>query len=247
MSISKNDDELLISRISDLYEQSAQWHKPAFTKFLNEQEISVCLAALKSFGITDYTLYGGYEGCQRAVLGFGAEPSDFPITAIEFTHRRQDRIRHPQMLGTILSTGLDRSVVGDIICRDGCTTVFVLSNQCDYIMSRVDKVAGIGVKSKKADLSCFEYTPEFKELYFTVASLRLDNLVAAVTGLSREKTASLIMSGAVFKNQVQMLNVSEKLQTGDTVSVRKYGKFILFGIGSLTKKGRIKISVKQFI
>lgn len=247
MGIKNDNDEILISRISDLYYQSLERQQPAFTRFLNEQEISVCVNALKNFGISDFMFFGGYEGSQRSVLGFNAEKDDFPISAIEFIYRPQDKVKHPQMLGTILSTGLERSVVGDIICKEGKAFVFVISNQCDYIMSRVDKVAGIGVKSKKAVLSDFSYTPEFKDLSLSIASLRLDNFVAAVTGLSREKSAALILSGSVFKNQIQVFNVSEKIRSGDVFSIRKYGKFILSQTGSLTKKRRIKIAVKQFI
>jgi len=38
--------------------------------FLNESEISICIEALKDFGITDYYFFGGYENSQRKVLGF---------------------------------------------------------------------------------------------------------------------------------------------------------------------------------
>ncbi|MBQ9673769.1 MAG: hypothetical protein IJV39_03995 [Ruminococcus sp.] len=247
MNTPGDNNGLLISRISDLYYLALERNKPVFSKFLNEQEISVCLNALKDFGISDYKFFGGYNGSQRAVLGFFAENEDFPITPVEFTYRRQDVLNHSQFLGTILSTGLERAVIGDIICQQGKTYVFVLSNHCDYIISRVDKVARVGVKSKKADLSGFTYSLKFKEVDYTVSSLRLDNIVAAITGLSREKTRVLILSGVVFKNQIQTDNVSAKVEAGDTFSIRKYGKFILSEIGTLTKKGRIKIRVKQFI
>ncbi|MGN0477265.1 MAG: YlmH/Sll1252 family protein, partial [Ruminococcus sp.] len=197
--------------------------------------------------ITDYSFYGGYDNSQRKILGFFAHKDDFPLSIIEFKYRKQDNLNHRQFLGTILSTGLKRSVVGDIICLEGVTYVFILSNQADYVMSQVDRVARVGVKSKVINLSDFSYTPKFSSKEYSVSSLRLDNIVAVITGLSREKTRNLILSGNVFVNYLQQDNISGKVNTQDVLSIRKYGKFILDDLCGQTKKGRYKIIIKQYI
>ena len=103
--MSKNIDEkdILISRISDLYYLSMERNKPEFTSFLNESEISICIEALKDFGIPDYYFFGGYENSQRKVLGFFAKEEEYPISIIEYKYRKQDKLTHRQFLGTILS------------------------------------------------------------------------------------------------------------------------------------------------
>ncbi|MGN0460526.1 MAG: YlmH/Sll1252 family protein [Ruminococcus sp.] len=247
MAKSCDDNDILISRISDLYYLACERNKPTFTQFLNEQEISVCIEGLKSFGITDYSFYGGYDNSQRKILGFFARDDDFPLSIIEFKYRKQDALNHRQFMGTILSTGLKRSVVGDIICLEGVTYVFILSSQADYVMSQVDRVARVGVKSKIINLSDFDYTPRFSYKEYSVSSLRLDNIVAVITGLSREKTRNLILGGNVFVNYLQQDNISGKINTQDVLSIRKYGKFILEDLCGQTKKGRYKIIIKQYI
>lgn len=247
MAKSIDENDILISRISDLYYLACERNKPTFTQFLNEQEISVCIEGLKSFGITDYSFYGGYENSQRKILGFFAEKDDFPVAIIEFKYRKQDTLNHRQFLGTILSTGLKRSVLGDIICLEGVTYVFILSNQADYVMSQLDRIARVGVKSRIINLNDFNYTPKFSFKEYSVSSLRLDNIVAGITGLSREKTRNLILSGNVFVNYLQKDNISYKINTKDVLSIRKYGKFILDGVIGQTKKGRYKIIIKQYI
>lgn len=241
-----NENDILISRISDLYYLSQERNKPEFTQFLNEREISVCLEALNDFGFDNFSFYGGFDNSQRKILGFSACKDDFPISIIEFTYRRQDNLNHRQFLGTILSTGLKRSVVGDIICMEGKTYVFILSNQSDYVINQIDRIARVGVKSRLIALSDFSYTPKFDSKDCTVASLRLDNLVSAITGLSREKTRSVILSGNVFLNYLENKNVSAKVDADDTISIRKYGKFILQEVSGLTKKGRQKIKIKHY-
>ena len=62
-------------------------NKPEFTSFLNESEISICIEALKDFGITDYCFFGGYENSQRKVLGFFAKEEEYPISIIEYKYR----------------------------------------------------------------------------------------------------------------------------------------------------------------
>lgn len=247
--MSKNIDEkdILFSRISDLYYLSMERNKPEFTSFLNESEISICIEALKDFGITDYYFFGGYENSQRKVLGFFAKEEEYPISIIEYRYRKQDKLTHRQFLGTILSTGLNRNVIGDIVCMEGKTYVFVLENQAEYILSQINRIAKVGVKSKIVTLDNFDYTPTFKYHDYTVASLRLDAVVAAITGLSREKVRTLMLSGNVFKNYIEDTNISDKVSQDDIISIRKYGKFILDDINGLTKKGRQKIKIKQYI
>lgn len=247
MAVNCEKNDILISRISDLYYLACERNKPTFTHFLNEQEISVCIEGLKSFGITDYCFYGGYDNSQRKLLGFFAKKDDFPFSIIEFKYRKQDVLNHRQFLGTILSTGLKRSVVGDIICLEGVTYVFILSNQADYVLSQIDRVARVGVKSKVINFSDFNYTPKFSSKEYSVSSLRLDNIVAVITELSREKTRNLILGGNVFVNYLQQDNISGKINTKDVLSIRKYGKFILDDLCGQTKKGRYKIIIKQYI
>ena len=242
-----SENEILVSRISDLYYKSIERNCPSFTSFLNEQEISVCLSALKDFGMTDYSFFGGYNNSQRKVLGFSAIEDEFPISIIEFRYRKQDTLNHRQFLGTLLSTGLKRSVIGDIICKEGITYVFAISNQAEYIISQVTRVARVGVKSKLIKLNDFTYTPEFKFYNYSVASLRLDAVVSAITGLSRDKTRTLILSKSVLVNHLEVDNLSARLNISDTISIRKYGRYVLEEVGGLTKKGRQKIIIKQYI
>ena len=117
----------------------------------------------------------------------------------------------------------------------------MLENQAEYILSQINRIAKVGVKSKIVTLDNFDYTPTFKYHDYTVASLRLDAVVAAITGLSREKVRTLMLSGNVFKNYIEDTNISDKVSQDDIISIRKYGKFILDDINGLTKKGRQKI------
>ena len=59
--------------------------------------------------------------------------------------------------------------------------------------------------------------------------------------------AELIASGKVQVNWVDCTKSDRQLAEGDTVSARGFGKFRLTEVGGLTKKGRVAVTVRQFL
>ena len=102
------------------------------------------------------------------------------------------------------------------------------------------------MKISDADLSKLPKGRGTEDLSLVVSSLRLDNIVAAVTGLSREKTKSLIFAGNVSLNYIQTMNVSQPVAEGGVLIIRGKGKYILNAVMGETKKGRIRISLIHF-
>lgn len=242
-------DELFCSKIDDLISLSALRHKPCFSPFLTEREQHIALQYLSLVCCESFMLYGGYDECERKMLGvFYDEPSseDFPVSAIEFKYRSCDKLSHRDFLGSLMGLGIERDTVGDILVSDGRTVVFVKTDIKNYIISQISKIGRVGVTIKDADLNNLPQGRGKEEKQLTVSSLRLDNIVAAVCNLSREKTSGIILSGNVNVNYDLCQNVSRKMSEGDVFSVRGYGKFILNGTNGETKKGRLRISVIYF-
>lgn len=116
----------------------------------------------------------------------------------------------------------------------------------DYVKSQISKVGRIGVKVADADLSKLPQGRGFEEKTYIVSSLRLDNIVAAVCKLSREKTRTVIMSDSACVNFEETKNVSLNLKENDVFTIRGKGKFVLKSILGTTGKGRIRISVIHY-
>ena len=74
----------------------------------------------------------------------------------------------------------------------------------------------------------------------------LSFIVAAVSGLSREKTKSVILSGNVTLNFIECTNISKTVNEGDTLTIRGKGKFKINGVLGETKKHRIRISIIHY-
>lgn len=242
-------DELFCSKIDDAITLSITRQKPYFLSFMSERKQAVALKYLKQIGYDNYLFYGGYPDSERKMLGFffyDADKSLFPISAIEFKFRQCDNLVHRDFLGALMSLGVEREIVGDILVENGRCVTFVKSEMKDYISSQISKVGNVGVKISEAKLDSLPAGRGVEERFYTVSSLRLDNIVAAVANLSREKTRTVILSGDVCVNYFEATNVSLNLKEKDVFSIRGIGKFVLNGVLGTSKKGRLKISVIYF-
>lgn len=238
------EDKLLLSRAYDAIELSERTGAPRFLGFLNEHELSYLRANISLR--RDVTYFGGYPDAVRLMMGACAEEYSFPIVPLEFTYKPEFDLRHRDFLGSLMGLGLRRDTIGDILCEQGRAVVFVREDVADYVMTQVDKIGRVGVKVGYGDITDLPVPDDIEKLSFTLGSLRLDAFVAAATNLSREKSARLIKSELVMIDHVICTDVSANLTEGATVTIRKYGKFVLSAILGLSRKGRLRVSVKRY-
>ena len=244
-----DDDKQLIAQLNDGIDLCLTRQKPYFMPFMSERKQALLLSELKKAYFDNYLFFGGYGDSERKMLGlFFDEPNEspFPISAIEFSFRKCDKLTHRDFLGSLMSLGIERETVGDILVEDGRAVVFVKTELSDYVKSQISKVGRIGVKVADADLSKLPQGRGFEEKTYIVSSLRLDNIVAAVCKLSREKTRTVIMSDSACVNFEETKNVSLNLKENDVFTIRGKGKFVLKSILGTTGKGRIRISVIHY-
>lgn len=244
-----DDDKQLVAQLNDGIDLCLTRQKPYFMPFMSERKQAVLFSELKKAYFDNYLFFGGYGNSERKMLGlFFDEPCEdcFPISAVEFSFRKCDKLTHRDFLGALMSLGIERETVGDILVEDGRAVVFVKTELSDYIMSQISKVGRVGVKVDDADLSKLPQGRGFEEKTYIVSSLRLDNIVAAACRLSREKTRTVIMADSVCVNFEETKNVSLNLKEDDVFTIRGKGKFVLKSILGTTGKGRIRISVIHY-
>ena len=232
-----DDDKQLVAQLNDGIDLCLTRQKPYFMPFMSERKQAVLFSELKKAYFDNYLFFGGYGNSERKMLGlFFDEPCEdcFPISAVEFSFRKCDKLTHRDFLGALMSLGIERETVGDILVEDGRAVVFVKTELSDYIMSQISKVGRVGIKVSCADLSKLPQGRGFEEKTYIVSSLRLDNIVAAVCRLSREKTRTVIMADSVC------------VKEDDVFTIRGKGKFVLKSILGTTGKGRIRISVIHY-
>ena len=246
------EDALLRARIDDAC-QLCEWRScPRFVGFLDEHRQAVARAVLREKGEQNFCFFGGYEGAERTFLGvfpsfITPQAETFPITAIGFSYRKTAALSHRDFLGTLLSFGLKREKIGDIVCTEGQTVVFVCEELADFVAESVTKVGGEGVKAQLPFSGTLSVQRRFEEWRDTVASPRLDSVLKVALRTSREEAARKIVAGLVSLNHMPCLSVSQEIRESDVLSVRGGGRFVVDKLGPQTKKGRLFINMKRFI
>lgn len=242
--INSAEDKLLLSRAYDAIELSERRGTPRFVGFLNEHEAGLLRANISPR--MDIGFWGGYPDAERVMFGAGAQESDYPVTAIEFTHRPEFKLSHRDYLGALMALGIRRETVGDILAGEGRAVIFFTDDIVPFIMANVDMIGRVGVRTAYADPQDLPPRDEGEEMILTLSSLRLDVFVAAACNLSREKAAQLIRSDMVTVDHVTNNGVSSNLPEGSSVTVRRYGRFILSSILGSTRKGKLRAAVRYY-
>ena len=245
--ISDGSDDVLRARIEDLVCLCEKRGTPCFLGFLDLREQAVARLVLSSLLDTDrYTFYGGYPEAERCVLSvypayYVAEPADFPLCAVAFRYRTQRRLSHRDVLGTLMSAGIRRDAVGDILCGEGLSVAFLSNDIARYVCEQIDRIGGEGVQTIPNYDGELPLSVEYEPIRETVASPRLDGIVKALIHCSREKAAELIRIGSVSVDHRPTASVSTMISANTTVSVRGYGRYVIRQIGPETKKGRLTL------
>lgn len=238
------EDKLLLSKAYDALELAERRSAPRFVGFLNEHEAAFLQANISPRQDADY--YGGYDGAVRVMFGAGAAREDFPITALQFSHRPEYPLSHRDYLGALMALGIRRDTVGDILVDDDRAVIFFTDEIVPFVLSNVDRIGRVGVRVGYADTDDLPRQDEGEERVLTLSSLRLDAFVAAACGLSRDKAAQLIRSDMVTVDHVIHNGASDVLSVGAAVTVRRYGKFILTALPGTTRKGKLRITIRYF-
>jgi RNA-binding protein YlmH len=90
-------------------------------------------------------------------------------------------------------------------------------------------------------------TQKYQGLSDTVASERLDCVVASLCNLSRERAQNLIRAGLVEFNYETAQKTDVKCAADDIISARGYGKFVIRSISEQTRKGRLRLLADKYV
>lgn len=242
-------DDIFIKKIYDVARLSEKYHSPKFLKFLDETEQAI----IKNEGILQGVMFGGYDGAERKLFGVfpdWQEPSEeeFPIAILKFTKKYEKELNHRHYLGTILSLGIERNKIGDILPGDDGATIFVLEDIAGFIKENIKKIAGCGVDIDICDRNSVKIPEKrFELIDIVAASMRLDACLAAILKISRRDAKNLALSGKVLINHLEAKSEDAKLDIGDLLSIRGFGRVEVLEIGGKTRSDRVHITVKKFI
>lgn len=239
-------------KLVDCAEQALKSGKYKLSGFLTPFEQSMAETIANSLGGLKVEFDGGYIGAerQRAAFcdnNFAGTPA-FEIAVIKAEWNGEfARLGHRDVLGAVLSLGVERECVGDIIATKEFARIIVDKKLCDYFVYNLKRIGDAGVETSVDELSNIAPKEErIKEIKATVASLRVDSIAAAGFGMSRSKMATEISAEKVKLNWQTVRNASQSIKEGDILSMHGRGRLEVAEIRGQTKKGRIGVLLKRY-
>ena len=236
--------------LDELCQRAAGRRQPLFSRFLNlsEQKEAEIAARKAQAG---YLLFGGAEDCERRMLGVGEEapePGAFPITCLRVTRRSAhygEPLEHRAVLGTVMGTGIERELVGDIVLADDAAYVFCVNTIADMLCAALTRVG-------RTDTDCCACEPpaaalrKLTPVRIQAASPRVDAVAAHLYRLSRGDMLELIRQGKVQVDDAPVTKPDQLLKPGQVLSVRGHGRSRYEGEVGVSKKGKLYLQLSVY-
>lgn len=191
----------------------------------------------------DINIFRPYEEAERIIIYKDLEPrvSLFKIIT-------KEKLRHQDIMGSILSLNIKKEVLGDIIVDDNNYYFYILESMNNYILSYFNKVRNINITLEELPLDYLkDYKRKYKEIIVNVKSNRVDLIISKLTGLSRRVVKDMISNKDIILNYQVLTNNSYQFKENDIFSIRGYGKYKYVEIINKTKKNNYLVKCLKYI
>lgn len=248
------EEQVFLKHLSDL--QEAAWNRNivTFSDFCGLNELNIFYSSRADFSSVKTVTSGGYDTAERQMIAFIPDALSyewkFPILAVNIrplNAKFADVLTHRDYLGSLMNLGVDRSRIGDIAVMDNSACVFCEEKLAGYLSIELTRVKHTSVVCTVSDPEEISYTPKTEEIGGTVASVRLDSLIALAFHMSRSAVIPLIEGGRTFINGRLSTSNGARLKEGDIISVRGQGRFCLGALEGTTKKGRQFVRLRRYV
>lgn len=249
----KGEENILkMRKLLDKVEILMNNHIIQYTDFLDPYERHLAKSILNRFDNLKYSEFGGFDGSEMKTIGiypeyYKMDIIDSNISALKITGNLND-LTHRDYLGAFLGQGITRDKFGDILVNEYESYIIVKNEIKDFIIYNLETIGRNSVEVSNISFDELDIpNKKYKEIQSFLSSLRLDVYLSATYNVSRQESESIIKSGNVKVNWEPIDKASKELSIGDMVSVRGYGRSILYEVRGTSKKGRLRTLIRILV
>lgn len=246
-----DEEKLLVKRAYDKAAEAEKYWRPTATRFLSPADAALLQKELAFSGIPHF-FDGGYDGAERKICLFlppymekedAFSDENQPLRVLKIGNKAGAVLSHRDYLGALLSLGITREVLGDIVVNGSTAYLICAEDILPYLLLNFEKAGRhplVLEEVARKEIALPESTGE--ERMGTVSSLRLDALAALAFRISREEAKRKIDAGLTSVNHLTVEKADTVCAQGDLISVRGHGRARLERIGGESRKGRIFVT-----
>lgn len=222
------------------------------TRFLNPYEFHLVISILNKLDLI-YKVFSSHDNAERKIIFFSDIDFDLQQSisqelSVLFYQKQGHHLSHKDILGALMSLGIERDLIGDILINDDLFEISVLKEVSDFIRFNLSSIKKLNLQlSEKTSPFMDSALLQFEEFTTTISSLRLDVFVASCINSSRSNAQKLILREFVKLNFIIDNNVSSEVSVKDCISIRGYGRFYFKEYIKKTKKEKEKILIRKLI
>lgn len=248
------EEAVFIDTVFGWLDQVDLTYAPYTTVFLTPREKMIVEQLVGGRDELSVSFQGGYEDAERkqaCIYPQYYEPTedDFSIVLFKINFPvKFGQLTHGRILGTFISTGIERERIGDIITDGTDWHAIVDASISEYLRTQVTKIANVGVQLEELPFEDILTSQEQWETKHVISSsLRLDTLLSKVYNFSRQRAKNSVSQGDVKVNFVPMERPDVEIGVNDIVSLRKFGRFWINDIEGMTKKDNYRLNVNVLL
>lgn len=249
-----SEDRMLLAKVWDKINAGFRRDIPANSCFLSPREAEMCRYL---FGDAEgLCWFGGYADAERRMLCYLPEyleegslyEDDSPVVLLRAEFFEGDDLSHRDFLGALMGAGIGRETVGDICVGKGSCDFFVTEEIAPYIQQSFSSAGRTKLRISRVPLrDAVIPEPEVKQIRDTLASVRLDSVIASGFRIGRSLAAQYVAAGKAAIDGLPCEKPDKTVGEGSRISVRGLGKIRLKSVGGQTKKGRISVEIEKYI
>lgn len=247
----RKEEQPFIEQVVNWQREVEDRYAPKLTDFLDPRQRFIVTSIIGQYDTLQTASAGLFNEAERQRMLIyptyyepGEEDFQFTVFTIQYPIKFV-QLRHPDVLGALLSLGLNRDKFGDIRVDEHHVQFVVANEIAEYVrlhLTGIGKVK-VHVESIKETEPILQNEEEWLEESHTVTSMRLDVIIATVLKVSRQKAQALITGNKVRVNWTERDTVAFELQEGDILSIRGSGRVKILMTEGRTKKDKIRLQV----
>lgn len=246
------EQDLCKKRLIDLSHQASVKEIVLFSPFLNLNEQNIYHTNKNQY-YCNTKLFGGYDGAERQMVAFIPDALcyewEYPIDCIKIAPQYPkfaEEYTHRDVLGALMSLGIERSILGDIVFQEKACYVFVDQMMSSFLMENIHEIKHTIVTTELWVPKELSLKQEYEVKNESIASDRIDCIIAKAYNLSRSQAAELLISERVFCDGKTISNCNHNCKSGSIISVRGKGRFRFETQKDITKKGKLKVQFHYY-
>lgn len=245
----RNDErEQLLLRLRQGAERADKLGCACPGRFIAAEERGLAMHEAWQHGIS-VSFDGGWPEAERVQVCFHPAEEEPVFTALWMEacwNGKFAQADHRSLLGSLMALGMDRAFFGDIVIQEDHAYLCVLPEVALRLPMEWTQAGRVSLKVRPLEQPPPLKAPKGLQLRDTVASLRLDSILAGGMKTSRSRAAEIIREGQVLVEHQPEERMDRVLSPGQLISVRGFGRIRLLEVGQPTRKNRLPVTLEIF-